>query len=158
MRKYFAVLFSMVFILSFIPQSIACQGMDGKQCSMKGGHGSHDGAESPCPIMNKLLMQAHESLEHSKDLGLSADQVKAIREIKIEAKKFNIRMKAEMEIMEIDMKSKLWADEFDAEGLKKMIDGMAAGMPEGGKKTVDLYAKFRSTLKADQWQKLKELR
>ena len=158
MKKYLVILSVMMFLFNFIPQGIACQGMEGKQCARKGGHGSHDGAKSPCPLMNALLMQAHESLEHSKDLGLSADQIKTIREIKIEAKKFNIHMKAEMEIMGIDMKSKLWADEFDAEGLKKMIDGMAASMPEGGKKTVDLYAKFRSTLTADQWQKLKELR
>lgn len=152
MKKYFAFILTSFLILGFVPASFACEG--GK-CS-RGGY--HEEQESQCPIVNKLLMQAHEALEHSKELGLSAEQINTIRGIKLEAKKANIRMMADMQIMELDMKSKLMADDFDAEGMKKMIDSMAAGMPEGGKKAIDWYAKFRSTLKADQWQKLKELR
>lgn len=146
------------FVFSAVPSSFAGHG--GKQCPLKGGGcSSHSGCDkqSQCPILNALLTQAHTALEHSKDLGLSDDQINKIREIKIEAKKFNIRMGAEMAIAEIDMKVAFKADNFDAEGMKKNIDAMAAQFPEGGKKAVDWYAAFRSELKADQWQKLKEL-
>lgn len=161
MKKIFAVALASFLIFSVVPSVFAGHG--GGQCPLKGGMGKccsgggHGDKQSQCPIVNALLTQAHTALEHWKDLGLSADQVKTIREIKVEAKKFNIRMNAEMQIAEIDMKMKFKADEFDGESLKKMIDQMAVQMPEGGKKAVDWYASFRSTLKADQWQKLKEL-
>lgn len=160
MKKIFITLLAGFFVFSVVPSGFAGH-HGGKQCALKGGgccgkSGGHD-KQSECPIVNALLTQAHTALEHQKDLGLTADQVKAIRDIKIEAKKFNIRMGAEMAIAEIDMKMKFKADEFDAEGLKQMIDTMAAQFPEGGKKAVDWYANFRATLKADQWAKLKEL-
>ena len=158
MKKIFAAVFASFLIFNMLPSAFANHDGSGQCPYKKGGCGGHgEQKKSQCPILNALLTQAHESLEHSKDLGLTADQVKTIREIKIEAKKFNIRMNAEMEIAEIDMKSMFRADEFDADGMKKMIDQMAVQMPEGGKKAVDWYAKFRSTLKADQWQKLQEL-
>ncbi len=161
MKKIFVTMLAAFFVFSMVPSGFANHGgSPGKQCSLKGGSccGDHGGQKaSECPIVNALLTQAHTALEHQKELGLSAEQVSGIREIKIEAKKFNIRMNAEMQIAEIDMKSAFKADDFDGEGLKKMIDQMAVQMPEGGKKTIDWYAKFRSTLKADQWQKLKEL-
>ncbi len=136
----------------------------GKFCPMGGGKAckgmscaSHQ-QESPCPIVNTLLEQAHAALEHSKDLGLTAEQIQGIREIKIEAKKHNIRMKAEMEIMQLDMKVMLKSDTFDAEAAKAMMEKGMPGMMEGGKKVIDWYGKFRSILKPEQWEKLKEIR
>lgn len=155
MKKIFVTMLAAFFVFSSVPSGFAGHG--GGQCSRRGYGGHCEQKASECPIVNALLTQAHTALEHSKDLGLTDDQITKIREIKIEAKKFNIRMGAEMAIAQIDMKVAFKADNFDAEGMKKNIDAMAAQFPEGGKKAVDWYAAFRSELKADQWQKLKEL-
>ena len=146
------------FLLAFAVSTAAFAHHEGGQaCPMGAGneHGMRE--QSPCPVTNMLLMQAHEAVEHSKDLGLTADQIQAIRDIKIEAKKNNIRMKAEMEIMEIDMKVMMKADKFDAEAFKAMMDKGMPQMMENGKKVVDWYAKFRSILKPEQYARLLEM-
>ena len=149
MKKYLTGLFAFLLILNFVPLSFAYKS---QQCSRMGGPSCGETQKSPCPIVNKLLMQAHTALEHSKELGLTQEQTNTLRNIKIETKKFNIHMMAEMQIMEIDVKSQMMADNFNVDGMKKMIDQMAASMPEGGKKVVDWYAQFRSTLKYKHWQ------
>jgi len=148
-------LFIAVFF-SFAPLASANHGgkcpMSGKggQCSS----GKHE-EKSPCPIVNKLMHTAHEALEHKKDLGLTADQVKSIWSIKMDAKKRMIRQMAEMQIMMIDMKSKLNAEPLDVEGLNAMIDRGSAGMASGAKETVSEYAKLLSLLTPEQLEKLK---
>lgn len=166
MKKLMAFFVAGFFLLNLVPSVFAGHHGHGKtgggQCS-RGGGSCCSGAQkdcagkSECPMVSALLMQAYTALEYSKDLGLTDDQVNAIREIKMETKKFSIRMDAEMKIAKIDMKSKFKADKFDAEGLKKMVSDWAAKMPEGPNQMIDWYAKFRSTLNEDQWQKLKEL-
>ncbi len=135
----------------------------GKSCGLGGGchHGQsccNKGGESQCPLTNMLLEKAHMALEHSKELGLTAEQVQNIRSIKIETKKHVIRGTAEMQIMELDMKVVMKGDTFDAEAVKAMIDKGVPAWADNAKKVVDWYAAFRAELKPEQWAKLKELK
>ena len=145
-------LFIAVFF-SFVP--LASANHHGK-CPLSGKSGECDShAKSPCPIVNQLMYTAHEALEHQKSLGLTADQVKTIRGIKMDQVKKSIRQMAEMQIMMIDMKSKLNAEPLDVEGLNAMIDQGSAGMAAGAKETVSDYAKLLSVLTPEQLEKLK---
>ncbi len=158
-----------VFILGLISMVFlapaASANPKGGECPMKSGHGDccsrgcdqKAGGHGECPIVAKTLWLAHAALDHKAEIGLSADQVKAIKELKLEVKKQKIQQKAAMEIGMLEMHSKLKADDFDAEGLKAMMDEGMASMVAGAKASIDQYAKLRSILKNEQIEKLKNL-
>jgi len=147
-------------LFSFTPFALANHGEGrcpmGKSAHCKGSY--EHGQKSPCPITNQFLGMAHEALEHQKDLGLSADQVKAIRELKIEAMKRSVRQMADMQILMIDMKSKMKADVLDVKGLNDLIDKGSATMAASTKETVKDYDKFLKVLTDEQRTKLKSVR
>lgn len=151
-------LFAFLMVLSLaVPAFANCEG---GHCPLKGhrGGGSQcSEGKGECPIAAKLLMKAHFYLEHQKEIGLKDDQVKAIKAIKVEAKKAKIRQGAEMKIFQMDLESKLSEPQVDVEGLNGMVDEMAAGMTSGAKATIASYAKLKGILTAEQQAKAKEL-
>lgn len=129
-----------------------CQGQ--KQCAVAGGHGEE---EYPCPIINKIMKKAHFLLENWEEIGLSPEQVDTIKALKLQAKKSMIRGGADMEIMMLDMKSKLSEDVLDVEGLNAMIDEGMAQMTQSAKAGVDTYAKLKAVLTPEQVEKAKAI-
>lgn len=162
-KKITTLLLAVFFLLSLALPAMAgdCKG---GQCPMKnaqGGCGKSGGScgnkEYQCPIVAKLMKKAHFFLENQKEIGLSEDQVQAIKAIKIEAKKSYIRQEAEMKIFEMDLDQKLSEPKVDVEALNAMMDSASAGFAQGGKATVASYAKLKAVLKDDQMAKAKEI-
>ncbi len=130
-----------------------CQGQ--KQCAVSGGHGQDE--SSPCPIIDKIMKKAHFLLENWEEIGLSQEQVNTIKDLKLQDKKSMIRGGADMEIMMLDMKSKLSEEVLDVEGMNAMIDEGMAQMTQSAKASVDVYAKLKAVLTPEQVEKAKAL-
>lgn len=130
-----------------------CQGQ--KQCAVGGGQGQEE--SYPCPIIDKIMKKAHFLLDNKDEIGFSEEQADTIKDLKLQAKKSMIRGGADMEILMLDMKSKLSDDVLDVEGINAMIDEGMARMNQSAKASVDIYAKLKSVLTPEQAEKAKEI-
>src|SRR3989338_2877836 len=159
--KRFASLFVFLLSLTLVQTAWAecpmgggsCQGH--KQCAVGGGRGEEE--SYPCPIIDKIMKKAHFLLDNKDEIGLSDEQVDTVKGLKLQAKKSMIRGEADMQIMMLDMKSKLREDIFDAEGINAMIDDGMAQMTQSAKASVDVYAKLKAVLTPEQVEKAKAL-
>ena len=129
-----------------------CHGQ--KECAMRG---DHDDDAYPCPIVDKIMKKAHFLLENKDEIGLSEEQVDTIHDLKLQVKKSLIRNEADMQIMMLDMKSKLGDETLDVEGLDAMIDQGMGQMAQTAKANVDVYAKLKAVLTPEQAEKAKAL-
>lgn len=166
MKKTLASIFTAIMIFTLaVPAFAKCEGghcpMKGKrgeECASKGACSSKgDCCKDQCPITAKLMKKAHFYLENQKEIGLKEDQIKAIKAIKMETKKAEIRQSAEMQVFMMDLESKLSEPQLDTEGLNAMVDSMSSGFNSGAKATIAAYAKLKGILTADQHAKVKEL-
>ena len=121
-----------------------------------GGHGGSQ-CESQCPISSKLMMKAHFLLENKSEIGLADDQVKAIKELKLQAEKDSIMQAAGMKTFMLDLQSKLSEDKVDIEGTNALIDKGFSSASMGAKSNLEAYAKLTSLLTPDQMTKMKAL-
>lgn len=150
-----------LFLVTLLSLSLAQPAMadcKGGQCPLKKKcSGSHErGEKYGCPVVTKIMKKAHFLLDKQQELGLSEEQVKNIKAIKMETKKAHIRQQAEMKIFHLDLKQKLSESEVDAEGLNAMMDSAAEGFATNGKASVASYIKLKAVLTPEQLAKAKE--
>ncbi len=140
---------TMMFVLMFL-----CAGSAAfAHMAERGGYQS----ESQCPIANKLMMKSHFLLENKSDIGLTDDQVKSIKELKLQAEKDSIMQAADMKTFMLDLDSNLSEDKVDVEATSALIDKGFASASAGAKTNLAAYAKLKSILTPDQIAKMKAL-
>jgi len=125
---------------------------EGKECPMKMGK-----EHCQCPIAEKFMKKADFLLENKSDIGLTDDQVKTIKELKLQMEKDSIRQSADMKTFMLDLKSKLAEDKVDVEGANTLIDQNFTAASAAAKSNLAAYAKLKSLLTADQMTKMKAL-
>ncbi len=103
---------------------------DGGECSHS-SYGKEKGDDYECPITAKFFKKAHFILENKDEIGLSEDQVKAIKALKMDVKKNYIRGMAEMQVGFMEIESKMSEDKIDVEGINAMLDQQVVGMTGG---------------------------
>ncbi len=118
---------------------------------------SMDHGQSQCPVANKFMMKAHFLLENKAELGLSEDQVKTIKALKLQMAKDNIRQGADMQTFMLDLNSSLSEDKVDVEGTNVLIDKGFASAMAAAKSNLDAYAKLKGLLTPEQITKMKAL-
>ncbi len=106
----------------------------------------------------KFSYKARFILENKKELGLSDEQVKKIKDLKIKTKKDLIRKKAELDILALDIKGELWKGTIDTDRVNKLIDKKYELKKERAKSSVNTYVALKSILTNEQSKKMKELR
>ena len=124
----------------------------GKECPV-----SVEKEHCQCPIMGKFMKKAHFLLEHKSDIGLTDDQVKTLKELKLQMEKDSIRQRADMKTFLLDLKSKLAEDKVDVEGASALIDENFSTVSAAAKSNLATYAKLKSLLTPDQMTKMKAL-
>lgn len=136
----------LAFLLFICLQSMAlAQG-----CPKKGPHGH--GLEA------KLFCKFHLAMANQGILDLTEDQVGDIKALKMALKKDLIKHNAEIELIKIDIKSKLSEDSLDKKTIKKLIDQKYELKKEKAKALVDVCAEFKNILSDEQKKKLKEIK
>lgn len=125
---------------------------EGKECPMKMGK-----EHCQCPITEKFMKKARFLLENKSDIGLTDDQVKAIKDLKLQMEKDSIRQNADKKTFMLDLKSKLAEDKVDIEGTSALIDQNFTTASAAAKSNLAAYAKLKGLLNPDQIKKMKVL-
>lgn len=157
MRKMLFIAFLGVSLV--LSSSAYAESADGHSMGMEGRyqHGAMHKEESQCPVAGKFMMKSHFLLENQKELGLTGDQVKSIKDLKLQVEKDSIRQTADMKVFMLDLNSKLEEDKIDVEGTNALIDKGFAAATAGAKSNLEAYAKLKGLLTPDQVTKMKEL-
>ncbi|MDP3980978.1 MAG: hypothetical protein Q8Q33_06185 [Chlamydiota bacterium] len=127
---------------------------DGQKCA---GKKAESQKECQCPITAKFMKKAHFILENKEALELTDEQIEQVYALKVEVKKSYIMQKAGMEVMMIDIMSKMRGKTVDVEGINALIDEGSAKMAAGIKSTIASYAELKGLLTEKQMGKLKEI-
>ncbi len=106
----------------------------------------------------KIFCNLHLVMANQEKLDLSDDQVAKIKQLKISTKKDLIKRDAEIDLITVDIKSKLWEDKIDKESISKLIDQKYELKKEKAKSLIDAYAGLKNILSVEQNKKLNNIR
>lgn len=131
----------------------------GKECPLSMGKGQCECSQCSCqcPIMDKFMMKAHFLLENKSEIGLTDDQVKAIKALKLQMEKDGIRQGADKKTFQLDLMAKLSEDKVDVEGASALIDQNFTTAAAAAKSNVANYAKLKEILSPAQMTNMKAL-
>ncbi len=107
---------------------------------------------------DKTHDKAHFFLKNKEELGLTDEQVKEIKDLKIAAKKAKIANKAEIASLDVDIKAKMWESPMDTAATDELIDRKYELKKEKAKASIRTHARLRNILTEEQKQKMKGLR
>lgn len=96
-------------------------------------------------------------MAHQDHLGISDDQMKKVKEIKIKTKKEIIKTNADIDIIAVDLKAAMWEDPMDTAAIDKMLDKKYDLKKQMAKTLVAGCAEIQNILTKDQKDKLKAL-
>jgi len=108
-------------------------------------------------IGEKFFHFAHAILENREEIGLSEEDARRIRDLKIKTKKEIIKSTADMEIIGVDIFSKLMEEKVDLTEMDKLIDKKFDLKKEGAKKLILAFVTIKGMLKKEQLKKLKNI-
>lgn len=152
MKKVILALFIFSFaVLSGVAYA-DCQ-MHGSSCEKRCDMSSAD----MCPVISKFLKKADFLLTNQKAIGLTDDQVMAIKALKLKVDKIVVAEDAGMKTFALDLNAKLSEPQVDIEGIGAMIDQGMTGMAAQTKEVVAAYAEMKGSLSAEQVTKAKAL-
>jgi len=112
---------------------------------------SHFSLEDKFSKKTKLI------LSNQDELGLSDEQVKKVKELKLETKKGLLKANAEIDIIALDIKAKMWTDSIDTNSVNKLIDKKYDLKKEKTKSLVAAYVALKDILTKEQKEKMGEL-
>jgi Spy/CpxP family protein refolding chaperone len=118
------------------------------------GHGGGKGGD----LAGKFFYKAHMLLELEDKLGLSSEQVKTIRDLKMSVKKDYITKEAEIEILKLDIHSQLKNDKADLAAINALVDQKYEIKKAMSKTLLESYVTLKSAVTKEQWAKFKELK
>ncbi len=105
----------------------------------------------------KFFHFAHTIIENHDEAGVSAENAKKIKEIKIKAKKELIQDTAFVDMLAVDIISKLMEEKIDTAEINKLLDKKYEAKKEGMKKLVAAFAEIKKMLSKEQLGKLKAI-
>lgn len=96
-------------------------------------------------------------LLNEEGLGLSEEQIEKIKDLKLSAKKDLIRLNADIDIIQLDIKAAMWKDTLDTGAINGLIDKKYELKKEKEKKLVAACAALKGILTKEQKQNLKSI-
>lgn len=124
-------------------------------CPMKHNEGHFK--QNDFSLKDQFYHKAHYILENQEALGLSEDQIEKIESLKLETKKGLILQEAEIEVLAIDIKSKLHEDTIDVKGIDALIDKKYDLKKANTKALIKSFADLKNLLTPEQKKTLKAL-
>ncbi len=131
-------------MFSFVPYIAQADGSKNKE-------GYHKGLDE------KIFYKAKFMLKNADELELSDKQVDAIKELKFATKRELVKRSAEIDLVKIDIKEKLYKDKIDLAGINPLIDKKYELKKEKAKYLVKQYAALKGILTDKQLKELKVL-
>jgi len=125
----------------------------GVGCNRGDGPGEHKKRDFSAKVMKRM----HIVLKNKKDLELTDEQVQAIRKLKSDIKKKVITMKAEVDIIVVDIKAMMYDDPMDTEAVNALIDKKYEIKKKQAKVLIGVCAEVKKILNEEQKDKLCDL-
>ena len=108
-------------------------------------------------LEDKVFHKAMTLIKNQEELGLTDEQIKKVKDLKIATKKDVIKKKADIEILGLDIKAALWEDTVDLNALNALIDTKYELKKEKTKSLVAAYVELKGVLTEEQKTRLKDL-
>ncbi len=105
----------------------------------------------------KVFYKAKFILENQDELGLSDKQVEQIKDLKFATKRELVSKDAEIDLVKIDIKEKLYEDKVDVPGMNALIDKKYELKKAKAKYLVKQYADLKGILTDEQLKAMKTL-
>jgi len=106
---------------------------------------------------SKVIKRIHLAIENQDELKASDSQIEKIRELKIALKKDLIQRKAAIDLIGVDIKNKLWADDIDKNEINELIDRKYELKKAKAKSLVEALIELKDILNDEQEEKLKDI-
>jgi Spy/CpxP family protein refolding chaperone len=100
--------------------------------------------------------KAHFILDHADELGLSEKQTEEIKNLKVDTKKNLIRQEAEIDILALDIKQRMYGPSIDTKAVNELVDQKYELKKAKAKSSVEAIAKLKQSLSEEQYKKMKE--
>lgn len=141
-------------LIMFLAVAVMCLGLASGAYAFghdkKGGcHGEFEG---------KFFHKAMMLIMSETELGLTADQVKEIKDLKIKTKKDLIKLDADIKTVGVDLEAEMWKDTTDVNAMNALIDKKYDLKKQKAKSIVAATAALDNILTAEQKTKLAELK
>ena len=154
MKTKNTIIISCVLVVGIILSGLAFADSQGKGDHKGfGSKQSHNGHS----LEKKVFHRFHLAIANEVELGLSEEQYEKIKTLKINTKKDLIMKRAEIDVLKIDIKAKLWEDTIDKKGINKLIDKKYELKKEKAKALIDAYAQFKNIITEEQKKVLKTI-
>ena len=108
-------------------------------------------------LSQKVMYKAHFILKNATELGLSDQQVKTVKQIKISAKKTKIQKQAQIDLLKVDLHVELHNDTVNLDKVNSLIDSKYEVKKGLAKDMAASIAQLKGTLTAEQLGKMKDL-
>jgi len=118
-------------------------------------HGKGKGCKMS--MEDKFYKKAGFIMMNETELGLSPDQVKKIKDLKMDTKKSLIKTDAEIDLLALEIKGEMYEDTINTDATDKLIDKKYDLKKEKTKMLVGACASIKTILTKQQRDKMKEL-
>ena len=108
-------------------------------------------------LENKFFHKLDLAIANDVNLGLSDEQFEKIKMLELNTRKNVIKKRAEIDVLKIEIKLKLWEDTIDKKSINKLIDKKCEIKKEKAKALVDAYAQFKNILTEEQKKTFKTI-
>ena len=131
-------------------------------------HGA-EGGKSGCHLMSKsfgrlegnlkgaYFTAAHSILKHQEKLGLTADKITAMEDLKNDIEKQLVTQNAEIKVVELDLKNELGKEKVNAETVNRLVDQKFELEKAQTKNLLSALIKLKGMLTPEQTAQLKDL-
>lgn len=103
---------------------------------------------------SKFFHMAHAIFENQAELGFSEENLRKVKDLKINTKKSLIRSTAEIDIIAVDIMAKMWEDSPDMAEINKLIDKKFTFKKESMKELLSAFLSLKKMLSKEQLRKL----
>jgi len=106
-------------------------------------------------LEDKFMMKAHMIKMSADEAGLSEEQVQKVKALKAETEKIIIRKNADIEVIKIDIWSKLYESPVDLNAVHALIDQKYEIKKEKAKAVAAAYVQLKGIPSEEQWDAIK---
>jgi Spy/CpxP family protein refolding chaperone len=142
--------------IKFFLITLLCVGIVSVPCVAE-GHGKGKRDDKGHGLEKKFFHKLELVKANDKKLGLSDAQFDKIKMLELNTRKDVVIKSAEIEVLKIEIKLKLWEDTIDKTSINKLIDKKYEFKKAKAKVLVSAYAQFKNILTPEQKKMLKAI-
>lgn len=158
MKKWF-ILTAAVVAVSLAAVAMAAPGPGGGR-EGRGGPGGggpgFGGGDGPGPAAGMMLQRVLQNEQMAKKLGLTDEQIATLKSSLLETQKQMIKLRAESELAELEVRRLMGEEQVDRAAVMKAIDAASAAHTAIRKAGVEERLKVRETLGQETLDKIRE--